>query len=270
MPSRPGSDEAVREPLLPNTRDETGGDEAEVVAGIEREENMSHDKDGKGSSVAGLLVKNLGGGGWTWIAQAGLILFVITVWVIIIASPAGLFSYHPPLQTLSILFFVQGVLVLQPTKTPADKKTGLNVHLVFQLLGLAIAVAGVSVMIYNKAIHNAAHFASWHGLFGIITASLLLLQSVFGLLVVYDPGLTVLGGEARAKLLWKYHRAGGYLILPLALFTSLLALSSADWVLQHSSASQRAAAIVGLLLIVIGLSARVKLSKMQFRRTARS
>lgn len=50
----------------------------------------------------------------------------------------GLFSYHPPLQSLAILLFVQGVLTLQPTATKSDKARGLALHQIFQIGGLSI------------------------------------------------------------------------------------------------------------------------------------
>ena len=52
----------------------------------------------------------------------------------------------------------------------------------------------------------APHFQSYHGRFGLITSILLITQALLGILIAYDPGFKLLGGEARAKSLWKYHR----------------------------------------------------------------
>lgn len=52
----------------------------------------------------------------------------------------------------------------------------------------------------------APHFKSWHGKFGIVTGVLLLSQALIGALIAYDPGMRLLGGEGKAKALWKYHR----------------------------------------------------------------
>lgn len=68
--------------------------------------------------------------------------------------PTGLFSYHPPLQTLSIVLFVQGILTLQPTRTRQEKQAGLNFHQTLQFLGSLAVIAGVSLMIANKAVHH--------------------------------------------------------------------------------------------------------------------
>lgn len=92
-------------------------------------------------------------------------------------------------------------------------------------IDLVLAAAGVSVMIANKALHSgqllhrencmilmlkylstlAPHFTSWHGKFGLITSILLILQALIGVLIAYDPGMRLLGGEGKAKSLWKYH-----------------------------------------------------------------
>lgn len=39
-----------------------------------------------------------------------------------------------------------------------------------------------------------------------MTSILLTLQALIGVLIAYDPGMRLLGGEGRAKALWKYHR----------------------------------------------------------------
>lgn len=57
----------------------------------------------------------------------------------------GLFSYHPPLQSLAILLFVQGVLTLQPTVTKSDKARGLAIHQIFQIAGLGIGKSSRSI-----------------------------------------------------------------------------------------------------------------------------
>ena len=41
---------------------------------------------------------------------------------------------------------------------------------------------------------------------GFATLFLLVLQSLMGMLIAYDPGMRLLGGEVSAKTFWKYHR----------------------------------------------------------------
>jgi hypothetical protein len=53
----------------------------------------------------------------------------------------------------------------------------------------------------------AKHFTSWHGLFGLITSILLVVQALIGALLAYKPGFDLFGSEEKAKSFWKYHRA---------------------------------------------------------------
>ena len=76
--------------------------------------------------------------------------------------------------------------------------------------------------------------------------------------MAHSSGQALLGGEGRAKSLWKYHRMSGYAILPLALLTAALATSGADWVVGHSSRVQRAAMTGGLALVAVGLWSRMR------------
>ena len=65
---------------------------------------------------------------------------------------------------------------------------------------------GASLIIRNKVLHDAPHFTSWHGKLGILTLGLIIVQNFLGLLMAGDAGWGILGGEHRAKALWKYHR----------------------------------------------------------------
>ena len=106
---------------------------------------------------------------------------LIIVWA---APPAGLFKWHPTLQVFTAAFFIEGVLILQPTHTAVQKKRGLNLHQIAQTLGLLAGIAGVTIMIVNKNLfvayckitltlihephrHNANHFTTWHAKFGL-------------------------------------------------------------------------------------------------------
>lgn len=86
--------------------------------------------------------------------QFGAIGSVLILWKILYQNPAGLFSYHPSLQSVAILLFTEGVLVLQPTKTAGAKKAGLKLHQIFQATALPVLLVGSFMIWYNKAIHG--------------------------------------------------------------------------------------------------------------------
>lgn len=172
----------------------------------------------------------------------------------------GLFTYHPAFQSLAVLLFTEGVLVLQPTRTAGAKSTGLKLHQIFQLSALPCLLAGSFFIFYNKLIHSAAHFTSWHARFGLATVVLVFGQITLGALLVYVPGL--FGGEARAKSFWKHHRWGGYTTLALFFLTPALAIGWSDWVVGHSTRLERGLMLGGLALSAVGVASRISPKKL--------
>ncbi|GAA5997094.1 cytochrome b561 domain-containing protein [Rhodotorula paludigena] len=212
------------------------------------------------------IVARAAAGGAGLCAQLGLVVASVVLWRVLWLHPAGLFTYHPALQSLAFLGFLEGILLLQPQPpSAAHKRKGLQAHQAFQYISLVSIVAGASFIFYNKAIHGAKHFTTWHATFGLITLSLIFCQIVFGALVVYSPLQRWLGGEGRAKALWKYHRMSGYLTLSFLIVTPLLALAS-TWVQSNSSAFERVLIGSGIALAGAGAFVRIQKSKLGFRR----
>lgn len=108
----------------------------------------------------------------------------------------------------------------------------------------------------------AKHLASWHAKSGALTLTLILLQIAFGAVVVYAPLQRLVGGEARAKAMWKFHRISGYTTLLLLFVTPALAIGWSDWVVGHSSRTERVAMLAGLGLSLVGVVARVRVGKL--------
>lgn len=190
-------------------------------------------------------------------------LLVALVWAAVLAQPlVPLFSPHPLLQSVGVLALVQAVLVLQPTATPADKAAGARAHAALNLLSFLLFAAGVILIEVNKQINGMAHFKSTHGLLGVVTAVLLLGQYVFGFLMWGVPGL--LGGIDKAKVLWKYHRASGYVILLLILVT--VATASDTTYNLNVLGIRRWSLIVAVALILVGIAPRIQLAKFGFHR----
>ncbi|GAA6041217.1 hypothetical protein JCM8097_008348 [Rhodosporidiobolus ruineniae] len=206
-------------------------------------------------------------GGVALVAQLGLVVTTVVLWRVLYTHPAGLFTYHPAFQSLAILGFLEGILLLQPQPANlAVKRKGLQLHQVFQFVSLASIVTGAGFIVYNKAIHGAKHITTWHATFGVVTLALIFLQITFGALVVYAPlQQRIFGSEGKAKSLWKYHRLSGYITLFFLIATPLLALAS-DWVRLNTDAWERWT--MGLSLGVAGLAAlsRVQTSKLGLKR----
>ena len=85
------------------------------------------------------------------------------LWGILYRSPAGLFTYHPSFQSVAILLFTEGILVLQPTATAGAKKAGLKLHKIFQLTALPALLYGSFIIWYNKAIHGGQSLSPGSG-----------------------------------------------------------------------------------------------------------
>ena len=172
--------------------------------------------------------------GMVWVAELGILIWIVTVWVTVLTHQAGIFTFHPIFQSLSLFCFYQGIIILQPTNTPASKRTGLLVHEAFQLLGSLSIIIGASCIFYNKMSHSASHFTSWHGLLGFISTCIVLVQALFGMLIGFETSRDYILGDSLGRKLWKFHRASGYLLICLMTAT-VLTVTKADWVVLVTS-----------------------------------
>ncbi|GAA5895052.1 cytochrome b561 domain-containing protein [Sporobolomyces salmoneus] len=198
------------------------------------------------------------------LAQVGLLLSHVVTWKILREKPAGLFTYHPLFQSLAVLVFVEGIVLLQPKPSNSTvKQTGQKLHQAFQGLASLLIIAGASFIIYNKAAHGAAHFTTWHAKIGLTTLCFVLLQALFGAVAVFAPSLV--GGPGKAKSLYKYHRMSGYIGFGLLLTTPVLALWS-DWVVNNSSQAERNLIGVGYIMVTIAVVLRIETSKLGLKR----
>ena len=156
-----------------------------------------------------------------------------------------------------MLFLVQGILILQPTHTAKQKKQGTYTHAAFNDIAVLILIAGLVIIEYNKIKSGNGHFESPHGILGLITYIMIILQALVGITQYFTPGLY--GGEDNAKALYKYHRVFGYLTLLVMLATICAATQTAfnKNVLQM----QLWAVVVTCVIIVIGVAPRIKLNK---------
>jgi hypothetical protein len=151
------------------------------------------------------------------IAQGGIILLVASVWASIFLHDLILFSAHPLLNSAGVLFLTQGILILQPTHTPTQKRRGTIAHFTLNNLALDLLIAGLVVIEYNKIRGGTHHFESPHGILGLITYIFLAIQALVGFTAYFVPKL--FGGENNAKSLYRWHRLSGYVLLLLLLAT---------------------------------------------------
>nr|XP_019044517.1 hypothetical protein I302_06429 [Kwoniella bestiolae CBS 10118]OCF23447.1 hypothetical protein I302_06429 [Kwoniella bestiolae CBS 10118] len=178
----------------------------------------------------------------------------------------GWFAVHPPMQTLAITAFLLGITPLQPpSPNSTTKQTRFKTHQSVMLgFALPLLAIGSSAMIYNKYIHGAKHFTTWHAKLGLISVLWVIAQASIGAASVWGGG-KALGGEEKAKRVYKYHRLSGYLLVTLMLVTIHLAGIHSDWANGRGHTNLRILAYyVGLPLIWLGFELRSRPSKMKF------
>ena len=179
------------------------------------------------------------------------------VWGAVFSNELMLFSAHPLLNSAAVLFFVQGILILQPTVTAKQKKQGTYTHSALNNVAVGSAIAGLVVIEYNKFDHDGEHFVSIHAILGLVVYIMIVLQYIVGATQFFAPGLY--GGEANAKAIYKYHRVFGYLTLLLMLAT-VCAATQTDFNVNILG-MQLWAIVVTSIIIVVGIVPRIKLSK---------
>ena len=194
------------------------------------------------------------------ITQIGVWILVILIWASILTSPIALFTGHPLLNSVGLLLIVQATLLLQPTHTARQKNVGTKIHSVLNGVGVAALIAGLIVIEVNKGDH--ARLTSVHGRLGLATYILFVLQAAVGFVQFYAPSL--LGGEARAKSIYKYHRVSGYALLIVAL--AAICAATQTGFNKNSLHLKLWAVIVASVLILVGLVPRIKLQKLGLKR----
>ncbi|KAF2835735.1 hypothetical protein M501DRAFT_340621 [Patellaria atrata CBS 101060] len=192
------------------------------------------------------------------LAQAGIWILLGIVWGGIFSHDLILFSAHPLLNSTGILFSTQAILLLQPTHTSSQKRSGTYAHLISNDLAILLLIAGLIVIEYNKFSHGGAHFESPHAVFGLMTYILLALQATVGVTMYFVPSLY--GGIDNAKKAWKYHRMSGYLTLLFMLMTVAAATQTTyNIAVLHINLW---AVLVAAVLTWMGVLARVKKQKL--------
>lgn len=162
------------------------------------------------------------------------------------------------LNSAAVLFFVQGILILQPTHTAKQKKQGTYTHAALNDVAFLAALAGLIVIEYNKIDHGGTHFVSPHAILGLITYIMVVLQLFVGITQYFTPGLY--GGVDNAKALYKYHRAFGYATL-LVMLATVCAATQTDFNVNMLG-MQLWAVVVACVIVVVGIAPRIRLSKL--------
>ncbi|KAA8900455.1 hypothetical protein FN846DRAFT_909282 [Sphaerosporella brunnea] len=205
-----------------------------------------------------LLLKNLILG-TAPLAQVGGITLVAITWGGVFTHRLILFSAHPLLNSLGLLLGIQALLILQPTHTAEQKRSGTLMHFLFWASALATFYAALVVVEVHKQRGGIGHFESPHAVLGIVIYVLLLIQAWVGVAQYFFPA--VFGGVERAKRVYKYHRIAGYVLVLLLLVNVVLATKT--YYAGKVLGIRTWAAVVGSLLVVAGIAPRIKKQKIR-------
>ncbi|RYN37579.1 hypothetical protein AA0119_g11848 [Alternaria tenuissima] len=191
------------------------------------------------------------------IAQAGIWILAAIIWGAIFSNKLIFFSAHPLLNSAGFLLAIQAALVLQPTHTPEQKRSGTIAHFLFHAVGASALTAGLIIIEMNKAGPGHEHFESAHARLGLTFYILVYIQAIVGFTQYYVPQLY--GSVDNAKSVYKYHRMAGYIIAVLGLAT----ICAATWTTYNLNVGgiQHWAVIVASVLVLVGVVPRIRLSK---------
>ncbi|KAI8380343.1 eukaryotic cytochrome b561-domain-containing protein [Blakeslea trispora] len=195
-----------------------------------------------------------------WSILAGVATFVALVLSVLVRLPVNLFTGHPVFMMVLVICATEGIALLQPTKTPSEKKQGLRKHAIVQSITYLSAIGGFSFIFYNKVVAGKHHFESFHGKLGLFVFIFLTVQLIFGITMAYFPQ-QVFGSVDKGKSLWKFHRISGYILLSLVWLTAQLGVR-ADYMYNNLYSTQLIwLHWVAVALVVFGVLSRIRLTK---------
>jgi hypothetical protein len=97
-----------------------------------------------------------------------------------------------------------------------------------QATGVTVLLAGAYFIYTNKEVYGKEHFATSHGIAGLTTIIVFILQALGGNLLVMVPG--IMGGvPGGMKVGYRYHRGLGYGYYMLAWVTAIGGITQMGW-----------------------------------------
>ncbi|KAI9229228.1 MAG: hypothetical protein DHS80DRAFT_14309 [Piptocephalis tieghemiana] len=119
-------------------------------------------------------------------------------------------------MSLFIVLSSTGIAAMQASTSPRPPRSkGFLAHRIIMSLALLCLICGAVAIVTNKIRIGMRHFYTPHGRLGLTSLILLLIQGSFGIFVTIIPGY---------KVLYKYHRAVGYIAIFMAWLTACLGL----------------------------------------------
>ncbi|XP_074646143.1 transmembrane reductase CYB561D2-like isoform X1 [Tubulanus polymorphus] len=176
------------------------------------------------------------------------------------ATPgSSLFSWHPTLMVIAftILAF-EGILTFSQDSSllkKAARSLKVRVHWILMLIAACSAVAGFSVIFYNKILNDKLHFVTWHGILGLMTVSYICFQCMAGTGLLYH---SLVQKFINLKLgdMKLYHATSGTLMFFLASVTLVTGMFS-NWFVKNVTGTSWYMCVFSPLLLALIVTLQV-------------
>ncbi|XP_074646144.1 transmembrane reductase CYB561D2-like isoform X2 [Tubulanus polymorphus] len=162
------------------------------------------------------------------------------------ATPgSSLFSWHPTLMVIADSSLLK----------KAARSLKVRVHWILMLIAACSAVAGFSVIFYNKILNDKLHFVTWHGILGLMTVSYICFQCMAGTGLLYH---SLVQKFINLKLgdMKLYHATSGTLMFFLASVTLVTGMFS-NWFVKNVTGTSWYMCVFSPLLLALIVTLQV-------------
>ncbi|CAN1137682.1 Probable transmembrane ascorbate ferrireductase 3 [Linum perenne] len=165
-------------------------------------------------------------------------------------NPSRVFNVHPFLMFCGFIFLVGQAMMAYKT-VPATRQAQKLIHMVLNLIGLALGIAGIAAAFRFHDMVNAEDMTSLHSWIGLSTFCLFGLQWVFGFFAFIFPKAN---SDTRGRLM-AWHVTGGRVLLYMAVCASLTGLMEREVLINniHGHGESRLINLIGLCMLLFGI-----------------
>eukprot|EP01099_Mayorella_cantabrigiensis_P005223 TRINITY_DN4097_c0_g1_i1.p1 TRINITY_DN4097_c0_g1~~TRINITY_DN4097_c0_g1_i1.p1 ORF type:complete len:250 (-),score=43.52 TRINITY_DN4097_c0_g1_i1:163-870(-) len=175
-----------------------------------------------------------------WPHILGFVFTLFILYLTCVRSPilSVPFFWHPTLMTLGfVLIGSQSILVMKTreglfsfgnSESRLKRNDAVRLHFLLHTLSIVLVTIAIVIIYYGKEANNKPHFATWHGLLGVIVYVLAMIQYVFALPLVF-PVLRVVDQETFQHFLTTFlelHKLCGYYVWSAGIGTVIVGLFS--------------------------------------------
>ncbi|KAJ6646071.1 putative transmembrane reductase [Pseudolycoriella hygida] len=176
--------------------------------------------------------------------------FTVYITILCFSKGTTLFSYHPSLMLAGFLICTTEAILCFSSENIftryCNHKQRMTLHWILQTIGASLIGIAFAVIIASKNSNKKRHFATWHGIFGLVAIVASVLAIFGGVVAKYSFSLRQIIRPVTIKVL---HSLFGVVVYSLMIFTVLLGVYS-NWFKRNSSMTGLVVSNVIILFIV--------------------